>query len=212
MIHVRDDGIGMTPDLLRRVFEPFVQAEGGLARSQGGLGLGLALAKSLVELHGGRIRAHSDGAGRGSEFTVSLPLATTFQQSSAEPVRPGPRRTLEILVIEDNLDEARSIAGVLEMEGHRVHVATDGRAGIAKAHELKPEVILCDIGLPDVDGYQVARTLRVDERSSARLIALTGYARPEDRRRAREAGFDAHIAKPPSLEALLDMLGGGGPS
>jgi CheY-like chemotaxis protein len=120
---------------------------------------------------------------------------------------------MEILVIEDNVDAARSIAEVLEMEGHRVHVATDGLSGITKARALKPAVVLCDIGLPDIDGYEIARTLRADEGlRSIRLIALSGYAQPEDRQRAKEAGFDAHIPKPPSLDALLASIAAGGES
>jgi signal transduction histidine kinase/CheY-like chemotaxis protein len=209
-IRVRDAGIGIAPDLLPRVFDPFVQAECGLARSRGGLGLGLALVKDIVELHGGSARAYSEGSGRGAEFVVNLPLA-----SAPRPVRPDgpfhPRRAIEVLVIEDNPDAARSIADVLEMEGHVVHVATDGRSGIARACELRPHVVLCDIGLPDVGGYEVARILRRDEGLRAtRLIALSGYAQPEDRRRSLEAGFDAHVSKPASLEALLDLVAQGG--
>jgi two-component system CheB/CheR fusion protein len=206
LIRVRDDGAGISPDLLPRLFEPFVQAEDDLARSRGGLGLGLALAKSLAELHGGSIGARSDGPGRGSEFVVRLPLVPAPRASTRAPIRAEPTGALEILVIEDNEDEARSLAALLESEGHRVHVASSGQSGIAKAHELEPAVILCDIGLPDVDGYEVARTLRAGEHSSARLIALTGYALPEDRRRAREAGFDAHVAKPPAVDALLELV------
>jgi two-component system CheB/CheR fusion protein len=116
-------------------------------------------------------------------------------------------RSIEILVIEDNVDAAHSIAEVLELEGHRVRVATDGRSGIAKARELRPEVILCDLGLPDIDGYQIARALRGDEiLRSTRLIALSGYAQPEDQRRAKEAGFDAHVPKPPALDVLLAAI------
>jgi signal transduction histidine kinase len=205
-VRVRDEGIGIEHDLLPRLFESFVQAEVGLARSQGGLGLGLALTKALVELHGGSVRAHSAGPRRGSEFVVSLPLAPSARPSTPDSVQATPADPVRVLVIEDNLDQAESMAVVLEFEGHRVHIATDGRTGLAKAHEFEPEVILCDIGLPDVDGYQIARALRADPHCSARLIAVTGYARPEDRRRAEEAGFDAHIAKPPSPEALLELV------
>ena len=209
-IRVHDEGIGISPDLLPRLFEPFVQAEGGLARTKGGLGLGLALVKGLVELHGGTVSARSEGLGAGSELVVTLPLAPAPEQIA--PVLPPstPVRAIEILVIEDNVDAARSIAEVLEMEGHRVHVATDGRSGIAKALALEPEVILCDIGLPDVDGYEIARELRGhDALRTTRLIALSGYAQPEDRRRGKEAGFDNHIAKPPSLTALLALVASG---
>jgi PAS domain S-box-containing protein len=210
-IRVRDNGIGIAPDFLPRVFEQFVQAEGGLARPKGGLGLGLALVKGLVELHGGTVSARSEGLGRGSEFVVNLPLAPPPLQAAPalQPASlPAPtKRALEILVIDDNVDAAQGLAVVLEMEGHRVHVATDGLSGIMKARELKPEVVLCDIGLPDVDGYEIARTLRADEGlRSTRLIALSGYAQPEDRRRAQEAGFDAHLAKPPAMDLLLALV------
>jgi len=206
-IRVRDEGIGIRPDLLPRLFEPFVQAEGGLARTKGGLGLGLALVKGLVQLHGGSVRASSGGEGLGAELVVKLPLARAPERPAIQAVAPGPARGLEILVIEDNVDVAQTVAEVLEMEGHRVHVAIDGASGIAKARELEPEVILCDIGLPDIDGYEIARTLRAaDALRATRLVALSGYAQPEDRRRAIEAGFDAHLAKPPSLEQLLASL------
>jgi two-component system CheB/CheR fusion protein len=159
------------------------------------------------------VRAHSEGEIRGSEFIVALPLAHAPEEAVAVPTAAAPTRPREILIIEDNVDAAQTIADVLEMEGHRVHVATEGRSGIDKARELKPEVILCDIGLPDVDGYQVARAIRADDAlRSTRLIALSGYAQPEDIQRARDAGFDAHIPKPPALDVLLALVVGGGES
>ena len=204
---VRDDGIGIAPELLPRVFDPFVRADSGMARTRGGLGLGLALVKGLVEQHGGSVRASSDGLSRGSEFVVTFPLAPAPQRTAPAPVASATARALEILVIEDNVDAAETIAEVLELEGHRVHVANSGASGIARARELRPEVILCDIGLPDLDGYQIARVIRAEEAlRSTRLIALSGYAQPEDRQRAANAGFDAHLAKPPSLSALLASL------
>jgi CheY-like chemotaxis protein len=206
-IRVQDDGIGIAPDLLPRLFEPFVQGEGGLARTQGGLGLGLALAKRLVVLHGGSISARSAGPGAGAEFLVTLPLAPAAGPAAAGlRGREGPR-ALEILVIEDNLDAAQSLAAVLELEGHRVHLAADGRTGLEKARQLRPDVILCDIGLPDVDGYEVARAIRADDALRAtRLVALTGYALAEDRERALAAGFDDHVAKPPAIGLLLATI------
>jgi PAS domain S-box-containing protein len=209
-IRVRDDGVGIAPDLMQRLFEPFVQADRGLARTKGGLGLGLALVKGLVEMHGGSVHVRSEGADRGAEFVVRLPGAPAPEEPAAALASPAAARPVEVLVIEDNVDAAHSIADVLELEGHRVHVATDGRTGIAKARQLEAEVILCDIGLPDMSGYEVARAIRAHGgRRAARLIALSGYAQPEDVRRARDAGFDAHIPKPPPLDALLALVAAG---
>jgi PAS domain S-box-containing protein len=208
-IRVRDDGMGISPDLLPQVFEPFVQEYGGLARTTGGLGLGLALVKGLVELHGGSVQARSEGVDRGAEFILTFPLAPARarQAPTPAPAASAKRAPATVLVIEDNLDSAHTIADVLVLEGHRVHVATDARSGIARALELKPDVILCDIGLPDMDGYEIARTLRADDRlRSTRLIALSGYAQPEDRRRAVEAGFDNHISKPAAIDVLLAVI------
>jgi signal transduction histidine kinase len=213
-LRVADDGIGIEPALLDALFEPFVQGERGLARAQGGLGLGLALVRGLVELHGGSVRAHSPGIGGGSEFVVALPLAGE-QQPAAPPAPPVERsrpgrsqaRPRSILVVEDYADAAQSLADVLSLRGHRVEVAATGEAGIARARELTPEFVLCDIGLPDVDGYDVARTLRADPRlRSTFLVALSGYAQAEDRDRAAKAGFDAHLAKPAPLDQLDRLL------
>jgi PAS domain S-box-containing protein len=204
---VIDDGIGMDPEQIVHMFEPFAQADRSLARTKGGLGLGLALVKSIVELHGGTVAARSEGPGRGAEFLVRLPLV----DAGAEPEKPRhlhPGTTSQtILVIEDNADGAQSLADILEMHGHRVRVARDGRSGIALAREVRPDVILCDIGLPDVDGYDVARTLRSDgPLRDTRLVALSGYAQAEDRQRARDAGFDAHLAKPVDPDELVSAL------
>ena len=204
---VRDTGVGMRPEDVDMMFEPFAQAEQGLARSQGGLGLGLALVKGLVELHGGAVRARSDGPGRGSEFFVLLPLAPAPPACAAAPRRAEASGGRLVLIIDDNVDTCESLSVALGLTGHRVRTAFDGKTGMVSARELKPDVVLCDIGLPDIDGYAVARTLRADETlRSTRLIALSGYARPEDRKRAQEAGFDAHIAKPPELDELTEML------
>jgi two-component system, chemotaxis family, CheB/CheR fusion protein len=204
-LRVRDTGIGIDPALLRRLFQPFAQAESTLERTRGGLGLGLALVKGLVQLHGGTVEAHSAGKGAGTELVVRLPLSAPPEATAeATRVSTGPRR---ILVIEDNPDAAESLRVALELEGHEVETALDGPQGIAKARELAPDVVLCDIGLPGMDGYQVAESLR--EAPGPRrpyLIALTGYARPEDQERARAAGFDAHIAKPPRDEQLQEVI------
>jgi signal transduction histidine kinase len=200
---MRDDGIGIPPEFLTLVFEPFVQADRELARTKGGLGLGLALVKGLVELHGGAVSAHSEGPGRGSEFLVTLPLAVGPAQPAPPPLPAAATRHLSILVIEDNLDEATSLRAALEVAGHRVEIALDGPKGIETARELRPDVVLCDIGLPRMDGYEVARAMRGDPALAAkRLIAVTGYARPEDVRAALEAGFDHHVAKPASMAEL----------
>jgi len=208
-VAVRDTGAGMEPAGIERMFEPFVQAERSLARTKGGLGLGLALARGLVELHGGRIRARSEGLGRGSEFVVSLPLAPApgVEERGAD-VAPGAPGRL-VLVVEDNEDAGQSLADLLELQGHRVVLTRDGRRAIDLARSLHPDVVLCDIGLPDLDGFEVARALRREEGlRRTRLVALSGYAMPEDLRAAREAGFDAHLAKPPPLDELEAVLSG----
>ena len=207
---VRDTGIGMDPAQVERMFDPFTQADEALARTKGGLGLGLALVKGLVALHGGTVTARSEGVGRGAEFALTLPLLTDGPAASRDRTAAIPeaqRRT--VLVVEDNVDAGETLAEILTLGGHRVQLARDGRSAIALARELRPDVVLCDIGLPDVDGYEGARLLRGDEALRAtRLIALSGYAQPEDVERAREAGFDEHVAKPPPLDRLNALVGG----
>jgi PAS domain S-box-containing protein len=206
-IRVRDTGVGMEPEKIEHMFAPFVQAEMTLARTKGGLGLGLPLVKGLVELHGGTVEARSPGLGRGAEFLVRFPLAGIRPEADREPHAAAVARPREILVIEDNLDAGHTLAEILELEGHHVRVARDGRSGLALAHERHPDVVLCDIGLPDIDGYEVARALRRDEDlRGTRLVAVSGYAQPEDRKAARDAGFDAHVSKPPDLGELMDVL------
>jgi PAS domain S-box-containing protein len=216
IIRVSDTGVGISPELLPRLFQPFMQAPTTLDRSRGGLGLGLSLVKGLVELHGGHVGARSDGPGLGAEFTVRLPLVTPAAQPGAPAppasrAPPGPPRR-RVLVIEDNLDAAESLREVLELDAHEVAVAHDGPEGVAMARELRPEIILCDIGLPGLDGYAVARALRSDVAlRGTLLVALSGYAQPEDRQRSQEAGFDHHLAKPPDLDELAALLGGKSP-
>ena len=186
----------------------FMQADTSLDRGQSGLGLGLALVKGLVELHGGEVTAHSDGPGKGSEFTIRLPLngdQTTAEAAEAIPDIPGCSR--RILVIEDIIDVAYMIKSFLEKEGHRVMVAHNGRQGITLARTFHPEVLLCDIGLPGMDGYEVARTFCVDdELKHVFLVSITGYARPKDLRKAKEAGFHCQLAKPVDLTILKQTL------
>ncbi len=206
-IRIIDTGVGIEPAVLRRLFQPFMQASATLDRSQGGLGLGLALVKGLVELHGGEVCAHSEGPGRGAEFIVELPLDEATQGKISPGDETSPTRRRRILIVEDNLDAAQSLREVLEFGEHLVEVAHSGPEGLDRARQFSPEVVLCDIGLPGMDGYGVARALRADEMlKHAFLVALSGYALPEDLQRASEAGFDRHVAKPPSLEKLEDLL------
>ncbi len=208
ILRVRDTGIGMEPAVLAQVFEPFSQADHSLERGAGGLGLGLALVKGLVVLHGGTVGAASQGLGEGSEFTIQLPLEDgpghVADRAVPKPSRHRPRR---VLVIEDNLDVAESMKALLELEGHQVTVAHTGPAGLEVAREFRPEVVLCDLGLPDgMNGFAVAQAMRNDARlQSTYLVALTGYGQREDRRRTREAGFDLHLTKPVD-PALLDQV------
>ncbi|MGC4119435.1 MAG: PAS domain S-box protein [Myxococcales bacterium] len=206
VLTVADDGAGISAEMLPRLFQPFTQAEDTLDRTRGGLGLGLSLVKGLSELHGGSVAARSAGLGHGSQFTVRLPLDRGLARG-AGPAQGAPPARRRVLVIEDNVDAAQSLRDVLELGGHEVAVAHNGPVGIAQARACRPDVVLCDIGLPGLDGYGVARTLRADpELRGTTLVALSGYAMPEDLQRAAEAGFRAHLAKPPSLEQLEQVL------
>jgi len=214
VVRVRDDGIGIAPELLPRVFDLFVQAQSSLDRSQGGLGIGLTLVRSLVELHGGAIEAHSDGLGKGSELVVRLPFDPEKQKAgtAAAPASRStdPQSPRRILVVDDNVDTAQSLALLLRLKGHRVEVAHDGPAALETARSFVPEVVLLDIGLPGIDGYEVARRLREEVRlAHALVVALTGYGQEEDRRRARHAGFDHHFTKPVDPTVLFKLIGAG---
>ncbi len=208
---VRDTGIGMSAELLAHLFEPFRQGEVSLARSTGGLGVGLAIARSLAELHGGRLEAASAGVGLGSEFTLRLPLRDGDDAHLAVPsAQEEGSRAQRVLVIEDNPDLRESLALLLQLMGHTVICRENGSRGVECARAEKPDVVLVDIGLPDMDGYEVARRLRADASTQEiRLIALTGYATPEHRDRALLAGFDHHLAKPVGADALQQVLDGG---
>jgi signal transduction histidine kinase len=207
---VRDSGCGFDEAMRPKLFQPFAQAETTLARTRGGLGLGLALVKALVELHGGAVSARSAGSGKGAEFSFTLPLEPEASSREDAPRAPsGPPR--RVLIVEDNEDAALSLRDVLEMAGHEVHIALDGPQGVEMARLVRPDVILCDIGLPGMDGYQVARELQAGaEPCQAQLIALTGYASPDDERLAVEAGFHHHFAKPADLDRLSRILAGSG--
>ena len=204
-IDIQDTGIGIAPHLLPRIFETFTQADTSLDRTAGGLGLGLAVASGLIKQHGGTITAQSDGVGKGSIFSISLPDAQLVEsETSPPPASATERNKLQLLIIEDNEDSARTLQRLLKAYGYGTSVAYDGVAGLDLARAQRPDVILCDIGLPKMDGYAVAAALRqFSETARTRLIAVTGYGSDEDRDRARSAGFDAHIVKPINLQELL---------
>ena len=198
-LRVTDSGVGIDPAMLRRLFQPFMQADATLDRSRGGLGLGLALVKGLVEMHGGVARAHSEGCGTGAEFVIELPIDRT----SAAEVTPGEARSTashrRVLIIEDNIDAADSLREVLQFGGHEVEVAYNGSSGLATARGFRPDVVLCDIGLPGMDGYAVARAFRADEElRGAHLVALSGYALPEDCNWPRRPDFNATLPSRPA--------------
>ncbi|MEO8163988.1 MAG: PAS domain S-box protein [Betaproteobacteria bacterium] len=210
VLSVRDDGIGIAPDVLPHIFDLFVQADHSATRSQGGLGIGLTLVKNLVGMHAGTVDARSAGLSKGAEFIVRLPLLldspeipTKIQETKTEPASSGHR----ILVVDDNEDAAESLAMLLRMEGHDVEVAYDGANAIDIARDHRPELIFLDIGLPGLDGYKVARRMRaMPELNGTVIAALTGWGQPEDRRRSAEAGFDHHLVKPPESSALAAIL------
>ena len=211
VVRVADTGIGIPPEMQPRIFDLFTQVESSLPRSQGGLGLGLPLVRSLVELHGGRVAVASAGSGRGSEFTVRLPLGpTSIGCGPRAPQRAHRTSTsggMLVLVVEDNRDGRESLRDLLEIWGHRVELAEDGYDGLAKALSVHPDVALVDIGLPGIDGNELARRIRASMNGDCPcLIAMTGYGQPEDRNRALEAGFDTYLVKPVEPDVLSRLL------
>ena len=205
-LQVEDTGIGIAPGLLPHIFDLFVQGERGLDRAQGGLGIGLTLVQRLVELHDGAVEAHSAGPGHGSRFTVRLaavPAPTSAASAQPTSTIATPRR---VLVIEDNEDSRDMLRQLLENAGHEVHDAGDGPQGVDAALRLEPDVALIDVGLPELDGYEVARRIRSGTRRDMLLVALTGYGLAEDRERALAAGFDLHLVKPIDFDKLFDVL------
>jgi signal transduction histidine kinase len=206
VLRVSDTGIGIDPTMLPHVFELFAQAEQPMDRSVGGLGIGLTLSRRLVEIHGGAITAASEGRGRGAQFTVRLPVEVAGTPAPT-PAVVTPDRSRSILVIEDNDDARESLRLLLESLGHRVLEAGDGAHGLALALHHRPEVVLIDLGLPGLDGYEVARALRASPGDRMiTLIAVTGYGQAEDRRRSKDAGFDAHLVKPVSQSLLSHLI------
>ncbi len=210
-LSVEDTGRGILPEVLTRLFQPFVQAEQSIDRSMGGLGLGLALVKGLAELQGGAVTAHSEGAGKGARFTVTIPLER--RRRPRPPAAPSPAEAASarrVLVIEDNADAAVTLQEALQLEGHAVEVAFTGVDGVERARASRPDVVVCDIGLPGMNGFEVARTLRADPAlASTTLIALSGYALADDVEKARAAGFDVHLPKPADLRELQRSIAAG---
>jgi CheY-like chemotaxis protein len=212
---VRDNGIGLRPEELKAIFGLFTQADSSLHRTSGGLGIGLSLSRQLVELHGGSILARSEGLGCGAEFTVRLPAApaplpgeapAALPAADAAARTPTPFCARRILLVDDNQDSTRLLSQLLRRRGHEVCVAFDGRSGFEAAGEFKPDVLILDIGLPEIDGYELARRLRAAGFREALVIALSGYAQEQDRTTALEAGFDQHFAKPVDVDTLTALL------
>ncbi len=213
VVHVKDNGAGIPADVLPKVFDLFTQANRSLERSQGGLGIGLSLVRGLVEMHSGRVEAHSDGPGKGSEFVVRLPvvLAPGRESHAEEDGRAGHRRACgyRILVVDDNKDSARSLALLLKIMGHDTRTAFDGLDAVKAAAEVRPDVVLLDIGLPRLNGYDACRRLREQPGGEGMiLIAVTGWGQEEDKLRAKEAGFNFHLIKPVDPAALEKLLAG----
>ena len=212
VLRVRDNGIGIAPEMLESVFELFVQGRPEAGRGEGGLGIGLSLVRRLVDMHGGRVEVHSDGAGKGSEFVVRLPRSNLpgAVPAPAPPVAALEARPLRILVVEDNADVGELLAQGLAGLGHRVRLAADGESALRAFEDERPEVVLVDIGLPDMDGYDLAgRLRRAAGEKPPLLVALTGFGSADDRLRAREAGFDEHLVKPVQLDQLARILEAG---
>jgi CheY-like chemotaxis protein/two-component sensor histidine kinase len=211
-VTVRDDGVGISPDLLPRIFELFVQAERTLDRSQGGLGLGLSLTKKLMDLHGGTVTARSEGIGRGSEFTVRLPqlcepaLELQSRDNGSTAVHTS-EEAMHLMIVDDNADAANLLCLLVEELGHTTTVAPNASIALEQAHMHPPQMLFLDIGLPDMDGYELARRLRtMPETEEAVLVAVTGYGQWEDKERAKAAGFDHHVVKPINLTEIAALI------
>jgi signal transduction histidine kinase/CheY-like chemotaxis protein len=206
IVRVRDTGHGIPPEMQAHVFDLFTQVDPSLARSQGGLGIGLTLVRRIVEMHGGRVEVRSEGRGHGTEFTVRLPMEQAVGGPPGGAAVTAPTTARHILIIEDNADAREMLRISLELEGHRVEATDDGLRGVEMALALRPAVVLVDIGLPGLDGYGVAARVRAARGRDVVLIALTGYGQPDDRERTRHAGFDAHVVKPVDPDTLARLL------
>jgi CheY-like chemotaxis protein len=202
ILRVKDTGVGISPELLPRVFDLFVQSDRGLERREGGLGVGLSIARSLVEAHGGRIEARSGGPGQGSEFIVRLPLAASLAASEHAGAASARRR---IMIVDDNQDAREALARLLELAGHEVSQAGDGPSGLEVASRARPDVAIVDIGLPGMNGFEVARRLKAAS-PGMRMIALTGYGHGDHRRLGDEVGFETYLVKPVAFETLQRAL------
>jgi CheY-like chemotaxis protein len=211
IISVTDTGIGIAPEMLPRVFELFAQAEQGLDRSRGGLGIGLTLVRRIIELHGGSVHVASPGVGRGSEFTVRLPvIETPAEAAETRPARSPAASTLRILVVDDNRDAAQSLSMLLKASGHDTATAYSGQRALELATNFRPQVALLDIGLPGMSGLELASQLR-QTHAGIFLVAVSGYGQAEDRARTKAAGFDEHFVKPVRLDDLIKVLAGRAP-
>jgi len=209
LVAISDNGIGISDDMKPRLFTLFSQAQSAVGRSEGGLGVGLSLVRGLVSLHGGSVEALSDGPGKGSEFTVRIPVGAALEclESDAVPDVPVPGAGLKILVVDDSRDAADTCAILLELSGHHVQTAYTAQRALELAEIFRPHLFLLDIGLPDLDGYQLARKIRgTSWGRGALLIAVTGWGQDADRRRAFEAGFDHHLTKPIASETVESLI------
>jgi CheY-like chemotaxis protein len=207
MVQVRDQGLGIPAGKLGEIFEMFSQVDRGAERLSGGLGIGLALVRRLVEMHGGRVEASSAGEGKGSTFTVHLPTVPPPEGHVApSPMRPERTSARRVLVADDNRDSADSMAALLSIAGHETSVAYDGEEAVAVAARVRPEVVLLDLGMPRLDGHQAAQRIRQCLGPEVKLVAVTGWGDEQSRARTKESGFDAHLTKPVDLPKLMALL------
>jgi CheY-like chemotaxis protein len=214
VISVKDEGMGIAPDMLNRVFELFVQVDASPSRSQGGLGIGLTLVRRLIEMHEGTVTARSPGPGQGSEFIIRLPLglaatsAGTASDGDGSHARRPAREARRVLIVDDNVDAADSVAMLLQAAGFSVRCVYDGMSALSVAHAFQPDIFVLDIGLPDITGYEVAKRLRtIPPFAHTPIVAVTGYGQESDRKRSREAGIDHHMTKPVDPDSLKAVLG-----